>query len=604
MPMHQWRTTYDREKGRRRHKVAPHFGHALLAPLVGYVFKVLRVSGAVWEHGNEWWPIHSEPSIHAFEVEHGAALLRHRYNLRSFADVRRQKRTVRAEHAGFCDFFVPIQTAGKVVGVLVAGPFAMQRPTSINVLLHWRSLTGRQGHSSDLPFASYLAAWLSTLVLDDGKDALFAELLECLAQLMAGEGHADALTNRAEGLHQELERIRLPERMWEAVRSMVDERSPATWQSPVYAHELGTFGLSGLPDHVLVGLGTSRAPPTDQVDEAVRGDAFQRACVQLAKSQGNVIAGQVGDRGVVFISAAKGSSARKRQGLLALAGRVSKIARDRFGLEIHFGASVAPSSVSLSRSYEAALGAAESAVAEQRTIVVRDVSTRDSSVSLRDLRKDLGVELEERPDLAAARFERYLDATAHQCGYRRLDIARGHCDAGFERLAEPLVKSRVIDPRTLESLYGDVDRAAIGARSMGELLAVYRRAATDLFAALSKPALVRQDRSLRTALDYIREHYSEPLRVAKIARVAGFAPSHFSRLFIKREGTSFEHYVRTLRIERACQLLAGSDLRVARIAELCGFNSPQYFGRAFRALVGKTPLAYRKTPRKARMRLE
>jgi AraC-like DNA-binding protein len=115
-------------------------------------------------------------------------------------------------------------------------------------------------------------------------------------------------------------------------------------------------------------------------------------------------------------------------------------------------------------------------------------------------------------------------------------------------------------------------------------------------AAVERPVPARQDRSLRAALDHIHAHFCEPLRLARVARIAGFAPSHFSKLFILREKTSFERYVRGLRIERARQLLTGTALHVTRIADLCGFNSLQYFGRAFRTVVGTTPLAYRRNP--------
>jgi len=37
-------------------------------------------------------------------------------------------------------------------------------------------------------------------------------------------------------------------------------------------------------------------------------------------------------------------------------------------------------------------------------------------------------------------------------------------------------------------------------------------------------------------------------------------------------------------------------LEVARVAELSGFHSPQYFNAAFKQAVGLTPLEYRKRP--------
>src|SRR5262249_42317617 len=70
------------------------------------------------------------------------------------------------------------------------------------------------------------------------------------------------------------------------------------------------------------------------------------------------------------------------------------------------------------------------------------------------------------------------------------------------------------------------------------------------------------------------------------ARLAGFAPNYFSALFRQRQGVTFERYVSDLRVERAKQLLASSTLSVARVGELSGFSSAQYFSKVFRRSVG------------------
>jgi len=138
-----------------------------------------------------------------------------------------------------------------------------------------------------------------------------------------------------------------------------------------------------------------------------------------------------------------------------------------------------------------------------------------------------------------------------------------------------------------------LDRSADSARTTSELLAAYRRAVSDLSAATRKPVAARHERSLRAALEHTAQHYAEPLRAADVARVAGFAPKYFSRLFREHEGTTFEKHLRGLRVERAQFLLASSALDVERVARLSGFGSSQYFCRVFRRATGLTPLGYR-----------
>jgi two-component system response regulator YesN len=197
--------------------------------------------------------------------------------------------------------------------------------------------------------------------------------------------------------------------------------------------------------------------------------------------------------------------------------------------------------------------------------------------------------------LLSARFDRYLESVALHSGYR-FEPARVHLEVGLARIAEALVKSGALDERSVVTMSDSLARAADEVRTVSELFAAYRRAVADLSEAVLRPVPARQDRHLQSAVDYIRQHYTEPLSFKKVARVAGFNATYFSELFRKREGMTFEKYVLGLRLERAKQLLARTRHDVTRVASLSGFNSPQYFCRAFRQNVGAAPLEYRASP--------
>jgi len=127
--VHLWQVTEDHKTRHHRHVLPGGFGHALLAPVVAHVFEALGVSSTLWD-GRNWWTIHSEPSLSEFEAEHRVDTERIDYNERLFVQAERQKKTIRGELAGYSDLFVPIIVGGKVVAVLVTGPFARARPTS------------------------------------------------------------------------------------------------------------------------------------------------------------------------------------------------------------------------------------------------------------------------------------------------------------------------------------------------------------------------------------------------------------------------------------------------------------------------------------------
>lgn len=49
------------------------------------------------------------------------------------------------------------------------------------------------------------------------------------------------------------------------------------------------------------------------------------------------------------------------------------------------------------------------------------------------------------------------------------------------------------------------------------------------------------------------------------------------------------------RIQRACTLLANTNLSVGEIAEQCGYASTSHFIKLFRKLMGCAPMGYRKS---------
>ncbi|WP_309397708.1 helix-turn-helix transcriptional regulator [Cerasicoccus maritimus] len=83
------------------------------------------------------------------------------------------------------------------------------------------------------------------------------------------------------------------------------------------------------------------------------------------------------------------------------------------------------------------------------------------------------------------------------------------------------------------------------------------------------------------------------LTVASLASDAGCTPDHLSRSFRSVLGMSAQAYLRRERMALAKRLLAQRELRISEVAWSCGFNSLNYFIRAFRQEFGQTPKNYR-----------
>lgn len=80
-----------------------------------------------------------------------------------------------------------------------------------------------------------------------------------------------------------------------------------------------------------------------------------------------------------------------------------------------------------------------------------------------------------------------------------------------------------------------------------------------------------------------------------LAAQAGLTQSHFCRVFKKATGTTPHQYVMKARLDRAQELLVGSDMSIAAIADRLGFTSQSHFTRAFRQYAGQTPSGWRHT---------
>ncbi len=94
-------------------------------------------------------------------------------------------------------------------------------------------------------------------------------------------------------------------------------------------------------------------------------------------------------------------------------------------------------------------------------------------------------------------------------------------------------------------------------------------------------------------INQMAQRSGAPPSIKELARTLGISPSHLRARFRASCGVSIGRHLRRLRLEQACGLLRLGPLRVAEIAEQCGFGSIYSFSRAFRHAYGVSPLAFR-----------
>ena len=96
------------------------------------------------------------------------------------------------------------------------------------------------------------------------------------------------------------------------------------------------------------------------------------------------------------------------------------------------------------------------------------------------------------------------------------------------------------------------------------------------------------------AIKLMQDNLLQSLSLEQIAQSVHLSTSFFSRKFKEDTGYAPIEYFNQLRIQRACQLLHFSQLRINEIALQIGISDPFYFSRLFKQQMGVSPAKYRK----------
>ncbi len=99
--------------------------------------------------------------------------------------------------------------------------------------------------------------------------------------------------------------------------------------------------------------------------------------------------------------------------------------------------------------------------------------------------------------------------------------------------------------------------------------------------------------SVERAKAYIEQRYNKDISLDEVSREVDISPYYFSKLFKEETGSNFIEYLTSLRINKAKQLISGSDMSMKEICTEVGYSDPNYFSRIFKKNVGVTPTEYK-----------
>ena len=99
---------------------------------------------------------------------------------------------------------------------------------------------------------------------------------------------------------------------------------------------------------------------------------------------------------------------------------------------------------------------------------------------------------------------------------------------------------------------------------------------------------------LKGVLEYVEEHYAEPISTAEIAKRFYFSRTYFSKFFHDNMAVTFKEYLNTYRTQKARLDLLETSKSIYEVALDNGFADSRRFIISFSGYYGMTPLQYRK----------
>lgn len=159
-----------------------------------------------------------------------------------------------------------------------------------------------------------------------------------------------------------------------------------------------------------------------------------------------------------------------------------------------------------------------------------------------------------------------------------------------------LVRAAIEDNPLQESLMEEHQQwiaHIVQADSFEKLCEVLRYALDDFMNSIFTQSYNRGSYKVKLALDYIAENYTRAVSLDEVAAAAGLSRFHITRLVKRCTGKTISQHIRTLRINRACELLRQTGMPYTQIAYELGFTDQSYFIKQFRAMTGTTPRRYR-----------
>jgi len=99
------------------------------------------------------------------------------------------------------------------------------------------------------------------------------------------------------------------------------------------------------------------------------------------------------------------------------------------------------------------------------------------------------------------------------------------------------------------------------------------------------------------AVEFIENHFAEPITIDDIAACSHVSRRHFFRLFEQAVGVAPMEYLKKVRLQKAAAMLLTTNANVTEVAFACGFSDSNYFSTLYHKEFGISPSRFKKDGR-------
>lgn len=102
----------------------------------------------------------------------------------------------------------------------------------------------------------------------------------------------------------------------------------------------------------------------------------------------------------------------------------------------------------------------------------------------------------------------------------------------------------------------------------------------------------KSDIDVQRINEYIEGNFAEDISLQHLARVFSFRKEYFCTMYKKLSGKTLTAAIRDVRLRKACELLADSNVKISEVAREVGYDNVKYFSKIFHKQFNITPSKY------------